>query len=73
MKPAAGCLPATTALKMLDYPSDSKAPMLFGAPSSIGWDSIQVTIGDASAQLPRQNWLLVDGGNCTGSPLLHEG
>jgi hypothetical protein len=59
-------------LKMSDYRLDSKAPMPFGAPLSTGWDSIRVTIGGASAQLPKQKCLLVDGGECTGSPLLHE-
>jgi len=53
MTPVVGCLPATTALKMSDYRLVSKAPMLFGAPSSIDWDSIQVTTDDASAQLPK--------------------
>jgi hypothetical protein len=53
MTPVVGFPLATTALKMSDYRLDSKAPMPFGALSSTGWDSIRVTIGDASAQLPK--------------------
>jgi hypothetical protein len=72
MKRVAGFALATIALKMSGYRWASRAPMPFAALSSVGWKLNRAIIVNALAQLPKQKWLLVDGGNCTGYPLLHE-